>query len=289
MDKCYLCNGDASTLHVGVRDNNDIDVLQCTKCGLVFLSSFEHINNELYCDDQMRKSSVELNITTSEKRDDLRRYEFMKEKISGKKLLDFGCGAGGFLLKAKNEAKLAHGVELNKTLCDSINKTNIKNIKCFSSISDTKDKYDIITLFHVLEHLKDPIASLNEISSKVDIMSGGGIIIEVPSSDDALLKLYRCPEFADFTFWSYHLFLFNPKTLSMLFGSLEKKVNIEYIKQVQRYPLSNHLYWLARGKPGGHQKWHFLGNDMIGSQYEYALASIGACDTIIAQISFGRE
>ena len=34
--------------------------------------------------------------------DDKRRYEFVKEKITNKTVLDFGCGVGGFLDLAKN-------------------------------------------------------------------------------------------------------------------------------------------------------------------------------------------
>ena len=117
-------------------------------------------------------------------------------------------------------------------------------------------------------------------------MGGGSIIVEVPSCDDALLSLFGSLEFSDFTYWSCHLYLFNPATLERLLSSLNKKVTIDHITQIQRYPLSNHLYWLSQGKPGGHKKWTFLNNKELESQYEYALASIGACDTIVAQISY---
>lgn len=69
----------------------------------------------------------------------------------------------------------------------------------------------------------------------------------------------------------------------MLFSQIELKVN--YITQVQRYPLANHLYWLAKEKPGGHQSWHFIDSLELHAAYEKSLASIGKCDTIIASIS----
>jgi len=71
--------------------------------------------------------------------------------------------------------------------------------------------------------------------------------------------------------------------LEMLFSKVNLKVN--YIKKIQRYPLANYLYWLANGKPGGHQKWHFLNSPELHAAYEKQLAAIGKCDTILASVS----
>jgi len=79
------------------------------------------------------------------------------------------------------------------------------------------------------------------------------------------------------------MYLFNAKTFSALVKQAGLKVN--WIKHVQRYPLSNHLYWLANGKPGGHNIWGFLNNQRLDAEYEGQLAAIGKTDTIIAGIS----
>lgn len=61
---------------------------------------------------------------------------------------------------------------------------------------------------------------------------------------------------------------------------------MEFIKHIQRYPLSNHLYWLSQGKPGGHVKWgEFLDSKTLSNAYEAQLASLGATDTLIAIFS----
>ena len=109
------------------------------------------------------------------------------------------------------------------------------------------------------------------------------MIIEVPNSDDALLTLYENSDFQKFTYWSQHLFLFNAKTMAELIKQVGLKIN--WIKHVQRYPLSNHLHWLAKGKPGGHKKWNFLNNSQLDQEYEHQLAAIGKTDTIIVGIS----
>ena len=141
--------------------------------------------------------------------------------------------------------------------------------------------YDTITMFHVLEHIPDPKLILGELSEM--LADNGQIIVEVPNADDALLALYKSEPFSCFTYWSCHLFLYTAKTLQMLFDQMELKVN--YIKQIQRYPLSNHLFWLANGKPGGHQKWYFLNSPELHAAYEKQLTAIGKCDTILASVS----
>ena len=107
--------------------------------------------------------------------------------------------------------------------------------------------------------------------------------MEVPNADDALLNLYLCEPFLHFTYWSCHLFLYTVKTLQMLFDQMNLKVN--YIKEIQRYPLANHLHWLANGKLGGHQKWHFRDSPELHAAYGKQLAAIGKCDTLLSIMS----
>ncbi|WP_238386831.1 MULTISPECIES: hypothetical protein [unclassified Campylobacter] len=69
---------------------------------------------------------------------------------------------------------------------------------------------------------------------------------------------------------------------------LAQKANlrIDFIKCIQRYPLSNTLYWLSNNLPAGQKKWgHFLDNELLQRAYEDTLASLGATDTLIAQFS----
>ena len=51
----------------------------------------------------------------------------------------------------------------------------------------------------------------------------------------------------------------------------------------QRYPLSNHLNWLAKGKAGGHKSpLSSLDSDVLFDAYQNALARIDATDTLVA-------
>jgi len=137
-------------------------------------------------------------------------------------------------------------------------------------------KFDIITLFHVIEHLPRPKVLLAKLKNL--LTKNGKIIIETPNSDDALISLYKNKSFMDSTFWSCHLFLFNQKTLEET--AKQSGLQLDSITQIQRYPLANHLHWLAKSKPNGHQEWAFLDSKKINALYEKQLRLLGMCDTL---------
>lgn len=279
MQSCYLCNGSQfNLLHQGVRDNPKIDVLECKQCGLVCLSAFEHIDDSFYEESSMLGGKVDLvKYRIQSLSDDKRRFLMLEESIKNNRILDFGCGGGGFIKLASEIANKVNGVELDRSIRETL--TRVDQFEVFRSIDEIVGEFDTITMFHVVEHLKDPVDILSKL--KTSLSPTGQLIVEVPSANDALLKLYQSTSFADFTYWSCHLFLYTPETL----GKIAERAGyqIDYIKQVQRYPLSNHLHWLAKGKPGGHRIWEMMNAPELHAAYERQLASIGMCDTLFAR------
>lgn len=283
MEPCYICKKTVFERVEGrVRDLPELKIFRCTTCGLVFLENFDHISDTFYNESKMRESdsNKEWQLYMNECLvDDTRRAELVKPLIINKSILDFGCGGGGFLIKIKNFALNCDGIEKDDDFRDILNKEY--GIKVYEDIDNCNEKYDFITMFHVLEHLKDPKSILIKLSNL--LKPGGSILIEVPNADDALLTLYKNKPFSEFTYWSCHLYLFNNYSLRKLVEDSGLKIN--YVKQIQRYPLSNHLYWLTNSLPGGHKNWHFLNNENLNSQYELVLANLGMADTIIASVT----
>ena len=279
--KCYLCNSSSFNLiKKGVRDNNDLSVLSCNNCGLVSLDSFNHIDENFYENSNMHSTKVDISNWLKEtEKDDNRRYLDLLEKIKNKKILDFGAGNGGFLFKAKEVANDVFGIEPEMQF-KSFFKKNKLNI--LNSLDELKSKkFDLITAFHVFEHLKVPLKILNDLMPHVS--EKGEIIIEVPNCDDALLSYFNSDAFSNFTYWSQHLFLFNEKTLTDLVKKANYKIN--YINQVQRYPLSNHLYWLSKALPNGQSKYSIFNNEKLNVEYEKVLKKEKICDTLLISIS----
>ena len=280
---CYLCGSSNASKRSGkVRDQDDIDILECDECGLVYLSKQDHLDAEHYENSGMHNGEAPdiENWLRETQVDDQRRFQFLKDKITNKSVLDFGCGVGGFLGLAKHTATRVDGIELEKALQSSFKQRGLHVFSQLDEAIQSERRWDVVTAFHVVEHLPDPVSTIKELAT---LLSGGGeIIIEVPSSDDALLTLYENKGFQEFTYWSQHLYLFNASTMRSLIDKAGLRLN--WVKHVQRYPLANHLYWLSKEKPGGHKQWAFMNDPQLNHFYEQQLAALGLTDTIIAGV-----
>ena len=108
-----------------------------------------------------------------------------------------------------------------------------------NNIDSFDKKFDVITMFHVLEHVPNQIKTLKILKTK--LKNKGKIIIEVPHAEDFLILQDELKEFKDFIFWSEHLILHTYNSLkTILAKSGFKKIKIQYY---QRYNFSNHLGW----------------------------------------------
>lgn len=271
--------------HDRVRDTDEVSVLKCHKSGVYFLNNndfgsedvYKNISDFDYWNRDWNKHKANQKNGPKIFDDDIRRVEQFTSFIKDKTWLDFGCGSGGALRAAAGIAKEALGLEIQPGPRDFL---NTSGIKCLESLDEIENEsLDLITLFHVYEHLSSPIDILDKLSSK--LVSGGKLIIEVPQANDVLLSLFDLASFKDFTFWSEHLILHTRSSLSSFISECSS-LDLEVIEGYQRYPLSNHLYWLSKNLPGGHEKWSFLNNNLLHEAYTKTLQSIDKTDTLIA-------
>lgn len=95
-----------------------------------------------------------------------------------KKLLDYGCGTGEFLKNCQDNHWNISGVEPSanaRAQAVTLTKASIAE-----SINDLKEQeFDAITLWHVLEHIPDLNAILQQLKSR--LKKGGTIFIAVPN------------------------------------------------------------------------------------------------------------
>ena len=152
------------------------------------------------------------------------KLKLIQKSTAGKTILDYGCGAGDFLQHMQNNGYDVTGMEpnekANKISKSKIGDNNMVNVE----LKDINRKFDVITMWHVLEH----IPNLNEILEqlKQHLNPGGTLIIAVPNhlSYDAnyygkLWAAYDVPR---------HLWHFNPESLQLLvnkFGMIIENVS----------------------------------------------------------------
>ena len=262
-----------------VRDRDDIAVKKCEKSGVIFLSRTDHMSIEHYieknsfqdCDGLTRKQAL-----ARSSNDDKRRAAQIKEIVTGRDWLDIGSSVGGLLELLEPFAGSISTVEPQEIARKELYDIGYDTYCSLDELGDVK--FDVITLFHVFEHITNPIETLAKIKSH--LRPGGKLVIEVPHANDFLINLLDLDEFKYFTFWSEHLILHTRNSLSTMlrYAGYENVVT----KGIQRYPLANHLYWLKNKKPAGHIMWKFLTDPELDSSYEKMLQSIDMNDTIIS-------
>lgn len=264
---------------IGVTRDREVEVFQDEYSGVIFLEDF-FVGLEEYKESNYAFAPGDERKSGEETRDAQRRFDQHRHLVLGKNIVDFGCGAGYFLQLAERHAIRASGVEISDR---SLLKLAEHGISGHRSIEEVSHSVDSLFLFHVLEHLPNPIETLKLLRQKLD-PEQGRIVIEVPHARDFLLDYLKVKEFAVHTFWSQHLILHTRDSLRKLLVH-SGYTNISIVG-VQRYGLANHLGWLRFGRGGGHEgPLAFFEQGNLRANYEDALRSLDATDTLVAVAS----
>lgn len=272
--------------HPRTRDRADIPVLRCRTTGVMFLDEATADLDSHYVGKQAESDGLtstkqlgDTKVTTASLTDAARRAEQFRNLFVARDVCDFGTGHGLFLRHIKPVSRSVAGVELNRRQVADLVRDGFRieaSIEAFAAPS-----FDAVTLFHVLEHLSEPVEMLAAIRSRM--RPGARLILEVPHARDFLHQTLESEAFKAFTFWSEHLVLHTRE-------SLRRTIELAGFSQVvvkgfQRYGLENHLHWLVRQKPGGHQEWTHLSDDAVNRAYGDLLQSIDQTDTLTATAS----
>ena len=140
-----------------------------------------------------------------------KKYKLIQQKSPGIKVLDYGCGTGEFVNYLNKKNINAFGFEPNPSAYEIATKKN-KNIIFSSNLFLEHEKFDVITLWHVLEHIPDMFKVLERIKNALN--PGGKIFIAVPNYESFDAQFYK-------EFWAAydvprHLWHFNQKSISAI-------------------------------------------------------------------------
>jgi 2-polyprenyl-3-methyl-5-hydroxy-6-metoxy-1,4-benzoquinol methylase len=153
----------------------------------------------------------------------------------GKRILDIGCGAGMFMKYAQERGWDCTGIEPSEVAWEQALKKNLRvyhqTIGDFASQST--EKYDIIHLKNVLEHVPDP-SKILEIAHS--LLNGNGILyIEVPNDYDLSQRfgVWLLSEKKSWLAIPDHINYFNFKSLKKLL----QKYNFKIFKKTTTFPI----------------------------------------------------
>ncbi|NAY91673.1 methyltransferase domain-containing protein [Muricauda sp. JGD-17] len=135
-----------------------------------------------------------------------------------KSLLDFGAGTGDFVLHAQASGYEAKGIEPSERARGLAER---KGVSLYSNLKHTgEDKFQVITLWHVLEHLPNLQQQIIEIVSRLN--QDGTLIVAVPNFKSFDAKHYG-------TYWAgydvpRHLWHFSRTAIEKIFQQHNFKI-----------------------------------------------------------------
>lgn len=200
LTKCPLCKSGLFLNHAEVKDyavsGEKFLLCQCTTCKLIFTNPrpkqeeiSQYYQSENYISHQNKANNLTNLLYKTVRQYTLRQKVKWLNQYSPHKgnLLDIGCGTGYFLQKAKQDGWKTEGIEPSPLARKTAKK---KGLKIFSDLSKIKDenKYQAITMFHVLEHIHDLRKTAKRIVTLLE--DEGTLLIAVPNYDSLDAKIY---------------------------------------------------------------------------------------------------
>jgi 2-polyprenyl-3-methyl-5-hydroxy-6-metoxy-1,4-benzoquinol methylase len=198
--------------HAGYR------IARCHDCAVMFTNpqpSDEQLTEIYNADYFLGAASEEGRHATREmKRATARQYLAEIARYGGApggRLLEVGCGDGDFLVEAEEAGFLVTGVELAPAACEQA-RTRLKHGEVVCGLLESsglaEEQFDLCVLSDVIEHVRDPLAFLQNIHRL--LKPGGAIFIATPSLASWSAKLLR-QNWMEFK--PEHLTYFDPQTI----------------------------------------------------------------------------
>ncbi len=210
--KCVLCGNNAlkNISNQDAKSSEYLLVSMCDGCGLIqqnpipTADALKIYYSHNYRKDYKKQYTPKPQHIYRAGKTALQRIHFLKNaNISEGVLLDIGAGGGEFIHLAEKFGFQSTGVEPN--IGYSEHAKNEYGCKVTTGeIDDIAGTYDIITMFHVLEHLPSPVKAFEKLHTL--LKTNGTLLIEVPwiETNDASPNNIYCKA---------HIFYFSADTL----------------------------------------------------------------------------
>ena len=233
---CNLCGSRETTLVRSIREHRyglqtDFRVVRCARCNLVYLNprpsqeemlayyppeyqeAMRHVVQEVR---QSRVGRLGLRM--------LRRIRIPPPPPEGR-VLDIGCASGDYLVALRRLGWQVYGIEMDAGAAEYARERfglSIRTGCAEDTLSDFPDAhFDVVTMWHVLEHLFEPSRVLKEV--RRTLKPGGILMLELPNLDSLTASLLG-------EYWfpleiPRHLYHFTPQTLRAILTKTGFRLN----------------------------------------------------------------
>lgn len=186
---CPVCqNAESRTIAHIDRNFKFLNTVMCTRCGMVFTNPMpsEKMLNEFYADSYrfLHQGAVfrprQKHIRKRRLEAEHHAQEVAEFITDGCRSLDFGCGSGELVQAMQRLGADAHAFEPGQAYGSFAQEDMEGRIRVgpYQSMHYAR-KFDLVTMWQVLEHLRDPLSALKTIVSWIN--PGAKVYIGVPN------------------------------------------------------------------------------------------------------------
>lgn len=238
---CNLCNGRGMhrVADTDSKNGEPLDVFLCNTCGLIQQAplpdeeSLAKYYSTLYRIDYKGTRQPRARHVFRSAGQAVDRLKFLKRAgLHSGSLLDIGAGSGEFVAMSRKAGYRASGIEPNLGYSEYARNEYAVGVRT-GEIRDAKGRHDIVTLFHVLEHLRSPDETFARLHRLLN--PDGRLFIEVPwILSGAISPTNR--------YFKAHLFYFDAQSLAACASrhfemtDVETKGNLRMLLQPRKNP-----------------------------------------------------
>ena len=257
IEKCPVCSSKELSAYITTKDyfftQEEFTLSKCDNCNFVFTNPIPEEQEKYYETTNYLSHNTSDNGAIGKLYNKLRninikrKYKLVSSYIATGSILDIGCGTGELLNFFKENNWSVTGVEPNDT-ARAFTKSNYKiEINEEDKLDQFEaNSFDVITMWHVLEHVPDLNKRIKQISNL--LKKDGTIFIALPNLDSPDSKKYK-------KYWSAldvprHLYHFTQNSFTELISKHNMKLihaepmkfDAYYVSMLSEKYLQNSMY-----------------------------------------------